>query len=180
MADSFVIQNSDRESPQDVHHPIVVVLDRLRSAFNVGNIFRLADACGAERIITCGYTATPPHPKLSKTALGAEEYVSSEHYESSLEALHQLKDDGYQAVGIETVQGADPVWEIQFKFPVAFVFGNEALGVERKTLEACDRIARLPAYGHKNSLNVANCASVVLYQAIRQLTEQNLAAEETE
>jgi len=175
--DEIKIENQDRENPPDITHPIVIVLDRLRSAFNVGNIFRVADTCAVEQIITCGYTATPPHPKLTKTALGAEEFVDSLHCDSSLEALRNLKKRGYQTVGIETVEDAPSVWEITFNFPVALVFGNEALGIEEDTLEQCDLIARLPAFGHKNSLNVANCAAVVVYQAIQQLTADNTLVE---
>jgi tRNA G18 (ribose-2'-O)-methylase SpoU len=167
--DEIIIHNQDKTEPTDIQHPIVIVLDKLRSAFNVGNIFRLADSCAAERVVTCGYTATPPHPKLTKTALGAEEFIDSTHYNTSLEAVRALKSEGYQVVGIETVEGAPRIWDVTFDFPVAFVFGNEALGVEKDTLEECDLIARLPAFGQKNSLNVANCASVVIYQAIQQL-----------
>jgi len=72
-------------------------------------------------------------------------------------------------VGIETVEGAPNIWETEYPFPVAFIFGNEALGVEQETLLACDQLAKLPAYGKKNSLNVANCASVVVYDAIARL-----------
>lgn len=172
----LVIQNQDKEKPTDIQHPIVIVLDRLRSAFNVGNIFRLADVCAARKVITCGYTASPPHPKLTKTALGAEEFVENEHYNTSLNAIRDLKEEGYHIVGIETVKNAPTIWQVRFNFPVAFVFGNEALGVERDTLQECDTIAKLPAFGRKNSLNVANCASAVLYQAIQRLeTSPDLA-----
>lgn len=166
------IINQDREKPSSVTHPIVVVLDRLRSAYNVGNIFRLADTCGAERIITCGYTATPPHKKISKTALGSEKFVDVDHFETSLEAVRHLKQEGYFLVGIETVAGAPNLWDVDLQFPVAFVLGNEALGIDKNTLAVCDSIARLPVYGIKNSLNVANCAAVVLYNAIRQYNTQ--------
>lgn len=169
--EDIVIHNQDREEPRGITHPIVIVLDRLRSAFNVGNIFRIADVCAAEKVITCGYTASPPHPKLEKTALGAEEFVENEHFETSLEAVVHLKAQGYQVIGIETVEGAPDIWDVELDFPVAFVFGNEALGVERETLEACDLIAKLPAFGRKNSLNVANCASTVLYRAIEVYTK---------
>ncbi len=162
------IINQDREQPLQVTHPIVVVLDKLRSAYNVGNIFRLADTCGVERVVTCGYTATPPHKKLEKTALGSEKFVSVEHRDTSLEAVRSLKEKEYFVVGIETVNGSPNLWDIQLQFPVAFVLGNEALGVEKETLAECDAIARLPVYGFKNSLNVANCAAVVLYNAIRE------------
>lgn len=166
--DEIEIINQDREQPSPVTHPIVVVLDKLRSAYNVGNIFRLADTCGVERVVTCGYTATPPHKKLEKTALGSEKFVPVTHHESSLDAVRSLKDEGYYIIGIETVEGSPDLWDIGLQFPVAFVLGNEALGVEKETLAECDAIARLPVYGIKNSLNVANCAAVVLYSAIRE------------
>ena len=168
--------NQNRDEPSPVIHPIVVVLDRLRSAYNVGNIFRLADTCGVERVITCGYTATPPHKKITKTALGSEEYVAVTHYNTSGEAARSLKKDGYYLVGIETVEGSPHLWDVELQFPVAFVLGNEALGVEKETLAECDAIARLPVYGIKNSLNVANCAAVVLYNAIRRYHESENGA----
>jgi len=177
--DAIAIHNRDGLNTEQTEHPITIVLDRLRSAFNVGNIFRLADVCAVEQILTCGYTATPPHPKLSKTALGTEEKVQSKHFESSLEAVRYLRKSGYQTVGIETVEGAPDIWDVDLQFPVAFVFGNEALGMEKETLQSCDVIARLPAYGWKNSLNVANCAAVVVYQAIRQLQAEKQSHSES-
>jgi len=150
-------------------HPIVVVLDRLRSAYNVGNIFRLAEICSIEKIIACGYTPTPPHAKVRKTARGCDKLVQSEHLETSLQAVLTLKKSGYQVVGIETIEGAPDIWDVELRFPVAFVFGNEALGIARETLGHCDLLAKLPVFGTKNSLNVSNCAAVVLYTAIRRL-----------
>jgi len=169
MSDSEInVQTGDTDGPV-TKHPIVLVLDNLRSAFNVGNLFRLADVCGVERVVTCGYTATPPHPKLEKTALGTDKVVDHEHFETSVEAVCALKQAGYQVVGIETVEGAKDVWDVEFRFPVAFLLGNEALGVEKDALRECDLFAKLPVFGRKNSLNVANCASAVVYIAIRQI-----------
>ncbi|MEW6355025.1 MAG: RNA methyltransferase [Planctomycetota bacterium] len=165
------VQIGDTDGPV-TKHPIVLVLDNLRSAFNVGNLFRLADVCGVERIVTCGYTATPPHPKLAKTALGTDKVVAFEHFETSIEAVRSLKQEGYQMVGIETVEGAENIWDVALQFPVAFVLGNEALGVEKDALKECDVIAKLPVFGRKNSLNVANCAAAVLYTAIQQILAQ--------
>jgi len=170
--DDFIIHDKDGDNGREAEHPIVIVLDRLRSAYNVGNIFRLAEVCAVEQVVTCGYTAHPPHPKLAKTALGTEERVPNVHFATTLDAVTDLRDKGYQIIGIETVENVPPVWEVSLEFPVAFVFGNEALGIEKETLQVCDVIAQLPAFGWKNSLNVANCAAAVVYQAIRQFREQ--------
>jgi len=164
--DDLVIHKRDREQGS-ARHPIVVVLDMLRSAYNVGNIFRVGEVCGIEKIVTCGYTATPPHPKVEKTALGTDKLVPCEHSESSLEAVQALAAAGYQTVAVETVDGAVDIWDVPFQFPVALVFGNEALGIEEDTLRQCDILAKLPVYGRKNSLNVGNCAAVALYAAVR-------------
>lgn len=148
--------------------PAVIVLDRLRSAFNVGNIFRLADAVRADRIVTCGYTATPPHAKLARTARGCDGVVPCRHRDSAAEAVRELKEAGHVVYAVETVAGARYVWDTALRFPAAFVFGNEALGVAAAALALCDGFLRLPAVGVKNSVNVANCAAVVLYEAWRQ------------
>ena len=148
--------------------PVTLVLDRLRSAHNVGNIFRLAEALRAERVITCGYTATPPHPKLAKTARGCDLLVPCEHYESAALAVQALRAAGYWICALETAVGAAAVWDVTFRFPAALLFGNEALGVSTAALLPCDAVACLPALGVKNSINVGNCAAVALYEAWRQ------------
>ena len=108
---------------------MVVVLDRLRSAHNVGNVFRLVEAVRGEGIVTCGYTATPPHAKLAKTARGCDELVHCEHVETGADAVRTLRDAGHRVYAVETVEGAESVWDTQFEFPCALVLGNEALGV---------------------------------------------------
>jgi 23S rRNA (guanosine2251-2'-O)-methyltransferase len=168
VSDKFRVETGDRRSAT-VSHPITLILDNLRSAYNVGNIFRLAEVCRIQQVISCGYTACPPHPKLQKTARGCDHLVKNSHTATSIDAVLSLKTSGFQVLAIETVEGAANIWDIDFQFPVAFVFGNEALGITQDALEACDVLARLPVFGVKNSLNVANCAAVVVYSAIRQL-----------
>ncbi len=168
------VATRDRQQPVRLDHlPITVVLDRLRSAFNVGNIFRLAEALRVEQIITCGYTATPPHAKLEKTARGCDRIVHCQAAPTARQSLVELRRQGYRLYGVETVDGATSLWQTQFDFPAAVVFGNEALGVADATLDECDVFVRLPAFGVKNSINVGNCAAVVLYEMARQygLTE---------
>ncbi|HPN84679.1 MAG TPA: TrmH family RNA methyltransferase [Victivallales bacterium] len=143
---------------------IHIVLDRLRSAYNTGNIFRLADAVGAIEIICCGYTPCPPHPKLSKTAMGAERHVSFRKFNSSIEAVDSLRNEGVERIlAVETSADGLCPWNVQFGESVAVVFGNEAFGVSPDTVRACDGIVSLPLFGMKSSINVGNCAAVVLY-----------------
>ncbi len=150
--------------------PMVIVLDRLRSAFNVGNIFRLAEAVAAERIIACGYTPCPPHPKLAKSARGCDETVPCEHAETAAAAVLELKRQGYCVYAVETVEEAGTPWNTHLQFPAAMLFGNEAMGIDRQAMELCDAYLQLPTFGFKNSLNVGNCAAVVLYNARQQWT----------
>jgi tRNA G18 (ribose-2'-O)-methylase SpoU len=152
----------------EINHPeITLVLDRLRSAFNTGNIFRIADAVGAKEIIACGYTPAPPHPKLEKTAMGADKMVPCRQMPSSLEAVRQLREEGIkQILAIECTEDSEFAWEFDYEFPLAVVLGNEALGVDPETLKECDGVISLPMFGGKESINVGNCAAAVLYAII--------------
>lgn len=162
------ILTGDRPAAAAARLPVTLVLDRLRSAHNVGNIFRLAEATGAERVITCGYTATPPHPKLAKTARDCDRLVPCEHFPDAAAAVAGLRRQGYAIYMVETVEGARSVWDMTLQFPAAFILGNEALGADPGLLSQCDGFIRLPCRGVKNSVNVGNCAAVVLYDALRQ------------
>jgi len=148
--------------------PVVLVLDRLRSAYNVGNIFRVAEAVNAEGIVACGYTACPPHEKLAKTARGCDELVPCEHFDSCLEAVRAIKNRGYRVYAVETVENAELYHDAEYQFPCAFVLGNEALGVEEDVLAECDGYVALPVLGCKNSINVGNACAVVVFEALRQ------------
>lgn len=145
---------------------ITLVLDRLRSAFNTGNIFRLADAAGVKEVICCGYTPAPPHPRLEKTAMGADKWVPSRSVPDTLEAVRELKRAGVSVVAVEVGSQAKYVWDFPFRFPLALVLGNEALGVDPAVLAECDGIVSLPMEGAKTSVNVGNCASAILYSIL--------------
>ena len=147
---------------------IHIVLDNIRSAFNVGSIFRSSDGAGSvERIYLCGITSPIDNPKLEKTALGALDYIPSEHYDTTEEALEELKE---QNIPIYSVELADDSEDFQnFKYPneFALVFGHEKKGVDDEILKLSDKIISIPMRGKKESLNVANTASIVLYEATR-------------
>ena len=146
---------------------ITIILDRLRSAHNTGNIFRIADAVAAKEIICCGYTPAPPHPKLAKTAMGAEENVKFRQFENSADAVRALRLEGIkQILAVETGPEGIFAWEKKYLFPLALVFGNEALGISTETIQLCDGIVNLPMLGIKSSINVGNCAAAVLYAVL--------------
>jgi len=165
----IVLRSGDsEEARQERTLPVMLVLDNLRSAYNVGNIFRAAEATRAAGIVTCGYTATPPHIKLQKTARGCDELVPYEHFESTVEAIAALKKRGMRIYAVETVENSRLYWEAPIEFPCALVLGNEALGINQEALELCDGFISLPALGRKNSINVGNCAAVILFECARR------------
>lgn len=146
---------------------ITIILDRLRSAHNTGNIFRIAEAIGAKEIIGCGYTPLPPHPKLAKTAMETDKMVPTRHCETSLEAVRMLRAEGYkQILAADYLPECKLAWEMEYEFPLAIVFGNEALGILPETLAECDGIVALPMFGEKSSINVGNAAAAILFAII--------------
>ena len=148
--------------------PIVVVLENVRSAYNVGSVFRTADAFLLEAIYICGYTAYPPHKEIKKTALGADESVHWKHFKHSHEAIEELKNDGYTVYAVE--QAHNSIQLNRFHQPgkkIAVIFGNEVTGVEQTTIEQCDGCIEIPQLGMKHSLNVSVAAGVVLWELVR-------------
>ncbi|MEO0077616.1 MAG: RNA methyltransferase, partial [candidate division WOR-3 bacterium] len=148
--------------------PVHIVLDNLRSAFNVGSIFRLADAVRAAEVVCCGYTCHPPHHKLEHTALGTTESVPWRHVAGTTEAISDLRSRGIQVIALETASPARPFHEFAFQPPAALVLGNEALGVSQAVLALCDAVVEIPVFGFKNSINVAAAVAIVLYELARR------------
>jgi len=176
--------NNNHSQTASRRFPLVIVLDNLRSAANVGSIFRTADAAGCAEIVTVGITPHPGgsgHDKLRKTALGAELVVPSRHFASLAAALAYLREqpnsnssngngNGYTVIGMETTERSRNYtdWEYDAERGVALVLGNEVTGVDTDMLPKLDGIVEIPMFGTKNSLNVAACAPIVLYEIIRQ------------
>lgn len=146
--------------------PIHLVLDNIRSAYNIGSAFRTADAAGAARIYLCGMSAHPPHAKLAKTALGAENHVPWSYYEQTRDCLGHLADSGIARVAIELTEDAIPLPKFAWPKPVAVIFGHEVTGLHDKTVARCDYVVRIPMHGQKNSLNVATAIGIVLYDIL--------------
>ena len=164
--------------------PITVLLDNLRSAFNVGSIIRTADCARLEKIICCGITAHPPHKKLEKTTLGALEYITCEYRKTVMEAVLELKSRHIPVYALELTNRSRILWKTRFPLPLGLILGNEALGVSHEVLREADDIIEIPVLGFKNSMNVAVAFGIVLYEIQRQhwesgdrrLWKQNKAA----
>ncbi|MBP7669328.1 MAG: RNA methyltransferase [Candidatus Eisenbacteria bacterium] len=148
--------------------PPRVVLDNIRSAFNVGSIFRTCDAAGARPLYLCGICATPGNPRVVKTALGAEATVPWSHHISTLEVIAQLQAEGVFCVGVERTERSAPYDLEEYPERVAFVFGHEVAGIALPVLERCDRVVGIPMLGRKNSLNVATSVGVMLFEIVRR------------
>jgi len=148
---------------------IHIVLDNVRSAFNVGSIFRSADGAGSvKKIYLCGMTTDIDNPKLDKTALGATEMIPSEHYDTTMEAIDELREMGVPIYCVELTEDAQNFQEIEYPSKIALVFGHEKRGVNEEILSKIDKKIYIPMRGKKESLNVANCASIVLYEITRE------------
>lgn len=148
--------------------PIHVVLDNIRSAYNVGSMFRTADACAVEHIHLCGMSAHPPHPKIEKTALGAHDYIPWTYYERTTRALEGLRDRGITVVAIEVTPEAVDHVAYEWPQPVAVVFGNEVTGINDRVMRRCDAAVKIPMLGYKNSINVATAFGVILFEILRR------------
>ena len=149
--------------------PVIAVLENIRSAYNVGSVFRTADAFLLEAIYLTGYTCIPPHKEIKKTALGAEDSVTWQHFTNAAIAIDNLKARGYKVYAVEQAQNSLQLQLEKFKKDekIAVIFGNEVTGVEQATIEQCDGCIEIPQLGIKHSLNIATAAGVVLWEIIR-------------
>jgi 23S rRNA (guanosine2251-2'-O)-methyltransferase len=155
---------------QSAKIPLVIVLENVRSALNVGSVFRSADAFPVEKIILTGITAQPPHKDILKTALGATESVKWEFVEKSFDAIESLKAAGYCVYAVEQTDEAAQLTNFNpAQQPTAIVFGNEVDGVTQQAIENCHGCLELPQYGTKHSLNIAVCAGIVLYDLYHKM-----------
>jgi len=150
---------------------VIVILDNIRSAINVGSVFRSSDAFAIERIILVGFTATPPSREITKTAIGATSSVDWTHVDDITDTLLQLKRNGYTITSIEQTDSSVSLldWDIKPDQKLAIVMGNEVDGVSDEALALSDVAIEIPQYGTKHSLNVSVCAGVVLWEVSRKL-----------
>lgn len=148
--------------------PVSLLLDNIRSMYNVGAFFRTADGAAIERLYLSGITARPPKSAITKTALGAEDSVPWTDVVNSLVEVDGLRARGYEIAAIETAVTAVDLYDWQPRWPVLLLFGHEVDGVRPELLARCDTFVRIPMLGAKHSLNVASSAAIVLYELLRK------------
>jgi tRNA G18 (ribose-2'-O)-methylase SpoU len=149
-------------------HPLCLMLHNIRSMWNVGSMFRTADAAGIEKMFITGYTATPPRKEIEKTALGAQDCVRWEYRADPLEAIAIMRASGIRICGLEITDKSRPYTEVRKDdFPICLVVGNEVEGIGDEVLMHCDEVLEIPQYGTKHSLNVAVAAGIALFELVR-------------
>jgi len=149
-------------------HPVTLMLHNIRSMWNVGSMFRTADAAGIEEIVIAGYTAIPPRKEIDKTALGAQETVPWRHFTDPVGAVAVLKGEGRHVFGLEIAENSWTYTSLQPKdFPLVLLVGNEVDGIGDALLAHCDGVLEIPQYGIKHSLNVSVAAGVALFECVR-------------
>ena len=150
--------------------PVIAVLENIRSAYNVGSVFCTADVFLLNAIYITGYTCTPPHKEIKKTALGAEDSVDWKHFPNAKEAINALREEGYNVYAVEQALNSCMLQQVDFKpdEKIAVIFGNEVTGVEQDTILQCDGCIEIPQLGMKHSLNIATAAGVVLWELVRK------------
>lgn len=150
--------------------PVVVVLDNVRSALNVGSSFRTSDAFALEGIYLCGITAQPPHREILKTAIGATESVDWQYFENTIDAIESLKKNGYEVYAIEQAEGSIALqdFKVNSNNKYALVFGNEVEGVSDEVMSIVDGAIEVPQFGTKHSLNISVCVGVVVWDLVKK------------
>lgn len=151
--------------------PLVVVLDSVRSLYNVGSVFRTGDAFRVTGVVLCGITATPPNAEIHKTALGAEDSVAWRHFADTMDAVAWLKSEGYTLLAVEQCEGSTLLQNFQpdASRRYAVILGNEVKGVQQQVVDACDGCLEIPQFGTKHSMNVSVTAGIVIWHFARPL-----------
>lgn len=154
--------------------PLTVVLDDVRSLYNVGSVFRSSDAFRVEAVYLCGITATPPHPEIHKTALGGEDSVAWRYFNTATEAVQSLHDEGVTVYSIEQVEGSTKLQNLHLDTDkrYAVVLGNEVKGVHQEVVDMSDGCLEIPQFGTKHSLNVSVTAGMVIWEVAKQFIDK--------
>ncbi|MCQ2251874.1 MAG: RNA methyltransferase [Bacteroidales bacterium] len=162
---------SVEEFKQSEKSPIVVVLDNVRSALNVGSIFRTCDAFRVEKIVICGISACPPNTEIRKTAIGAENSVDWVYFKDNVEAVNSLRQQGYTIAAIEQARESVMIDKLQLPgvSKIAVIFGNEVKGVDDCLMDLCDLCIEIPQFGTKHSLNVSVSAGIAIWEVFKRL-----------
>jgi len=153
--------------------PIYVVIENVRSMYNVGSIFRTSDAACIQELILCGYTARPPRKEIDKTALGATETVPWRYFETAPQALRWLRTQKIQIVALEHCEKTSNLLQLECRFPIALLLGNEVSGISQEALDLADLACEIPMFGIKQSLNVSVAYGIAVYQVVQKFIKKN-------
>lgn len=166
--------NLARRAPSAMSE-LKILLHNIRSMHNVGAVFRSSDAFGVSEILISGYTPTPPRPEITKTAIGAEEFVEWSYHEDEVKLLKELSHSGYTIIGLEQTDNSRLLtgYEVKENTPYCLVMGNEVTGIDDKLMPYIDDFVAIPQFGHKHSLNVSVAAGVVMYAFLDKFTALN-------
>lgn len=166
----LTVLEMNRISLDDFHRaeklPLVVVLDNVRSMYNVGSVFRTGDAFRIAGLMLCGITCCPPHVEIHKTALGAEESVDWRYFENTKDAVERLHKEGFTVLAVEQCEGSTMLQHFTLNpdCKYAVVMGNEVKGVQQQVVDMCDGCLEIPQFGTKHSMNVSVTAGIVMWE----------------
>jgi len=149
-------------------NPITIILDNVLDTYNVGSIFRLADAVAAQNVILCGQTLTPPNSRIKKASINTTGWVQWEYEKNTIDAVKKLKEQGVHIVAVEQDKRSVPFYKATYRLPLAIIVGNETTGVNREVLDMADMIVELPMWGINKSLNVMVSCGIILYEILKQ------------
>ncbi len=155
-------------------NPVFAVLDNVRSLYNVGAVFRTSDAVLLQKVYLCGITGFPPRNEIAKTALGAEEIVPFEYRDEAISVIKELKERGVKIIAVELAHESIQYDKAEYDFPVCFVFGHEVEGISDEVMEMVDMAVCVPMLGLANSLNVAVCYGIIMYDVLRKLNSKDV------
>jgi len=162
----------DPETAKDIKkNPVTIILDNVLDTYNVGSIFRLADAVAAEKVILCGATLTPPNSRIKKASINTTGWVDWEYEKNTIDVVKKLKEQGTKIVAVEQDPKSKPFYQVTYNFPLAIIVGNETTGVEKDVLDMSDMIVELPMWGINKSLNVMVSCGIILYEIMKQRLE---------
>lgn len=150
-------------------NPVYIILDNVLDTYNVGAIFRLADATAVSKVYLCGQTETPPHTRIKKASINTTEWVPWEYAESAIAAINKLRSEvpGTQIISVELDDKSIPYDKVPYSFPVALIVGHESVGISRETMAASDYIAEIPMWGVNKSMNVMVSLGIVLFEVMK-------------
>ena len=151
-------------------NPIYIILDNVMDTYNIGSVFRLADAVAAEKVILCGATEIPPHTRIKKASINTTEWVAWSYAPTAVDAIHELKSQNskIKIIAIEQDKRSVPYNKIDYSFPIALVVGHESDGISKEALDLSDQIVELPMWGVNKSLNVMVSLGIVLYEVMKK------------